>query len=679
MKQAGSPAQSNTFGQSASPAFPPPVANPLHRANSLRTLGPQHHMSSEPDPSLTSASRRQPLLTLGAVTTALLAVILPAAGWFLRSYELSAVLGLVGGAAALASVSLLGTCLVNGARARLAQALLLQTQAADTATPHSVGSTHLLTGAGADPALLVAGETRRLSLLATWGQAAATLPFALLALAIPWLLRPTTASDATGELALGVTFIVLSFPLLLLERRLHSIGRDRFSEAPALARLLRLGVWTLVVGGAAAVGRALDVEIAVWAQWTLLGLISAVAAELVLRIIIAPFIPVTRSSEAQGLGDSLITALLLTRGHGGAFGHGLKERFGIDLAQSWAVRFLRRAALPLLSVLLLIAWLLSGLTALSVNERGVYERFGAPVAVFQPGMHLHLPWPCGVVHRVEFGQVHELALGNNPDQTADVVIPLVAADADTPAEFDRLWDRQHPSDATYLVPGDAANGGRSTIGYQLINCDVRVLWRVGMEDANARNFVYQVVTPVVLVREQAQRLLQRSFASRSLAELIGDGRDGLADGIRAQLQAELDTHQAGIQVTAVVIDAIHPPMNAVPAYHGVQAAEIAALTEIARARGQAAQTTANAQRDAAIRLSTGQAIAGEAVATAHADTTRFDADRRAFAISPQAMRLERWLQAVSRALGKANLVIVDHRLILEGGPTIDLRKYPGND
>ena len=636
-------------------------------------------MPSEPDPSLTSAARRQPLLTLGAATAATLAVLLPAIGWLIHPYELSTVLGLVGGAAGLAAVSLIGTCLVNGARARVAQALEVQTQAADTATPNIMGGNPLLTAAGADPALLVAGETRRLSLLATWGQAAATLPFAVLALIAPWFLRPAPSSDATGELALGVTCIVLSFPLLLLERRLHSVARERFSEAPALARLLRLGVWTLVVGGAAAVCRALDVELAAWAQWIILGLLGAVAAELILRCIIAPFIPVTRSSEAHGLGDSLITALLLTRGQGGAFGHGLKERFGIDLAQSWAVRFLRRAALPLLSVLLLIAWLLSGVTTLSVNERGVYERFGAPLAVLQPGMHLHLPWPCGVVHRVEFGQVHELALGNDPDQAETLVIPQVAADADTPAEFDRLWDRKHPSDATYLVPGDAATGSRSTIGYQLINCDVRVLWRVGMADTQARNFVYQVVAPVALVREQAQRLLQRSFASRSLANLIGDGRDGLADSIHTQLQTELDSRETGIQVTAVVIDAIHPPMDAVPAYHGVQAAEIAALTEIARARGQAAQTTANALRDAAIRLSTGQAIAGEAVATAHADTTRFDADRRAFALAPQAMRLERWLQAVSRALGKANLVIVDHRLIIEGGPTIDLRKYPGND
>lgn len=645
-------------------------------------------MPSEPDPTLTSAARRQPLLTLGAASAATIAVLLPVIGGLVRKEEVSTVLGLVGSAAALAAVGLIGTSLVNATRARLALALDVQKQADSASSSTSVPATSvpansLLTAAGTDPALLVAGETRRLSVIATWGQAAATLPFALLALAVPWLLRPAVASTSTsndGELAVAVTCIVLAFPLLLLERRLHAVPRARFTEASALARLLRLGVWTLVIGGAAAACRALDVELAAWAQWALAGLLTTVAAELLLRIIAAPFIPVTRSHEACGLGDSVITALLLTRGHGGgAFGHGLKERFGIDLTQSWAVRFLRKAAMPLLGVLLLIAWLLSGITALSVNERGVYERFGEPLAVLAPGMHVHLPWPCGVVHRVEYGAVHELALGNDPDQPDAMLIPEVTADADTPAEFDRLWDRTHPSDATYLVPGEAATGSRVTIGYQLMNCDVRVLWRVGMADTDARNYVYHVVTPVSVVRSQAQRLLQRAFASRPVANLIGEGRDGLADGIRSQLQHDLDGQQAGIEVTAVVIDAIHPPKDAVPAYHGVQAAEIAALTEIARARGQAATTTANAQRDAAVRLSTGQALAGEAVATARADTTRFDADRRAFAIAPAAMRLERWLQAVSRALAKANLVIVDHRLVIDGGPTIDLRKYPGNE
>jgi regulator of protease activity HflC (stomatin/prohibitin superfamily) len=30
-----------------------------------------------------------------------------------------------------------------------------------------------------------------------------------------------------------------------------------------------------------------------------------------------------------------------------------------------------------------------------LDQRAVYERFGAPVRVLHPGLHLILPWPLG--------------------------------------------------------------------------------------------------------------------------------------------------------------------------------------------------------------------------------------------------------------------------------------------
>jgi regulator of protease activity HflC (stomatin/prohibitin superfamily) len=510
------------------------------------------------------------------------------------------------------------------------------------------------------------------------------LPAALAALAIGWWLRPLASTDNGSELALAVVAVVVAFPLLIIERRLHHDAHERFAEGRHLARLLRLGVWTLVIGGGASACRALDIEAAVLVQWVWLGLVLSIAGELALRGLIAPFLPVSRAAEARGLGDSLIAALLLTRGDGALFGHGLKERFGIDLTQSWAIRFLKRAALPLLAILLVIGWLISGLTTLGVAERGVYERFGAPVTILQPGLHAHLPWPFGRVYRVEFGQVHELPLaGELAAELTPALLAQLRADADTPADFDRLWDKLHPSDATYLVPGTATGSNAadtSKIGYQLLNSDVRVMWRVALSDAAAYDSVYHVANPQALVRSEAMRLMQRMFATRSLAGLIGEDRDTITAEVRTALQARLDAIPTGLEITAIVIDAIHPPMAAVPAYHGVQAAEIGAVTEIARVHGQAARLIAEAQRDAYDRLARGTASASETVAEAHAEAVRFGADHAAFDAAPAALRLERWLQVVGRSLNKAQITVIDHRLPLDGGPVIDLRKTePGND
>ena len=632
---------------------------------------------------LATAERRLPLLTIGA-SLALGAMLVTSVGGIIwKTSEFSSLLGLIGSIAASTAGGLWAVRLIDGARSRLGEALQVRTQAQASAPLVNVpAGAGLLTAAGTDYDLRVTGETRRLALLATWGQAAVMLPAALLAIAIPLWLRPLPSPDNGGELALAVIAVILAFPLLIIERRLHTVPRERFREGRALARLLRLGVWTLVVGGAAAACRALDVESAILVQWVLLGLLICVAGELALRAIAAPFMPVTRATEASGLGDSVLTALLLTRGEGAAFGHGLKERFGIDLTQSWAVRFLKRAAIPLSAILLVIGWLVSGLTTLGVSERGVYERLGAPAAILAPGLHAHLPWPFGRVYRVEFGQVHELPLAGETTTIEKLAsgVSQIKADAETPAEFDRLWDKRHASDASYLVPSTATGSDISKVGYQLLNSDVRVLWRVGLSDDAARDAVYQVVTPETLVRSEAMRLLQRTFATRSLASLIGEDRDRLTVELRSLLQARLDAVRTGIEITAVVIDAIHPPMAAVPAYHGVQAAEIGAITDIARAHGQAASLLADAGRDAADRLARGTATASESVTGARADVVRFGADRAAFDAAPEALKLERWLQAIGRALSKAQITVVDHRLPIEGGPIIDLRKTaPGND
>lgn len=632
------------------------------------------------DPALAGAARRRTPLIAGTALSGLVVVVCAFAGEFNRGREVASLLGLIGGAAALAGLGLGCAWLVDGARARLAEALDTR-EKARLAGP--TAATGLLTGAGTDHDLLVAGEERRLAVIATWGNAAFALPLAILAAALPLGLRPGAAGDNAGELGLAVAAVIAGFPLLIIERRLHGGDAVRFRETRHLARLLRLGVWTLVAGGAAAAGRALDVELAALVEWALLVVVVATAGELALRALAAPFVPVARSGEARGLGDSIITGLLLARGTGWGFGQGLKERFGIDLAQSWAVRFLAKAALPLGAVLLVIAWLLSGVTALAPDERGVYERCGAPVAVLQPGLHAHLPWPFGMVRRVDFGRVHELALGATDGLSAeDRAAEAITPDADTPARFDRLWDRKHPSDATYLVPGVSATGpgreGRAQqVGYQLLSSDVRVLWRVGASDDAALDHVYRVAKPEELVRGEALRLVQRALASRPLESLIGEDRDRLVSQLKDGLQRRLDSARAGIEITAMVVDAIHPPLAAVPAYHGVQAAEIGAGTDIARARGAAAVTVADAKRAAAARLAGGSATAGEAVSLAKADVTRFDADRAAFAAAPVAMRLERWLQTLGAALAKADLTLIDHRLPLEGGPTLDLRRNPG--
>lgn len=596
---------------------------------------------------------------------------------------LASALALPAAGALIAAAALLPAVLLADARRRVAEAAEAalvarqQRQAVAERAANGDAPQTLFTG-NDDPDLLVQAEQARVLRMAGWPQTVIALPLLLAAGALMWWAWPQ-AGVLPGGMGLGITLLFVAFPVLVVERRLTLIAggtpaTSELPEAAGLARVVRLLLWVLVIAGAAEVARALGAGVALWALWLTAAVVVAVAAEVALRVIAAPFLPAAALAEARGLADSAIAGLVLPRlGAGVAGGAEIKERFGIDLSQSWALTFVRAASPPLLLVLLVLGWLLSGVTALSLQERGVYERLGAPVTVLKSGLHVHLPWPFGVVRRIEAGAVHELAIGLELDRVDVVLPPRLSADAVDTRAYDRVWRIDHAADALYVVPG---TGGDATAGaVQVLNSDVRVFYRIGLDDASARAALYGLSTPEDTVRLVARRRLAQVFATRPLMSAIGADRAQLGAAVKAALQNDLTTSGSGLEVIAVTIDSIHPPSAAAAAYHGVQEASIISAREVADARRNATVVMSEKAIEAIVARANGAWLAASRVAEAKVDTTRFTAEAVAWNTAPKALALERWLEALGKGLSRAQLDIIDHRLRLVDGPVLDMRRF----
>jgi regulator of protease activity HflC (stomatin/prohibitin superfamily) len=617
--------------------------------------------------------------------------------------SLASALALPAAGALVAAAALLPAAILTSARQRMAEAAdaalvaRQQRHAAAAARVDDAPAAQALFAGGDDPDVLVQAESARVLRLAGWPQAAIALPLASLAGIMAWLSWPNT-SAVPGGFGLGFAWLLISFPVLVLERRLTLVGSSGTTadlpEAAGLSRILRLFMWTLVVVGASEIARSLGANVAIWALWAQTVVVIAVAAELALRVAAAPFLPAASINEARGLADSALAGLILPRlgaGKGGATE--LKERFGIDLSQSWALRFVRRVSIPLVAILLVIGWLLSGITTLSLQERGVYERFGAPVAVLKSGLHVHLPYPFGIVRRVEFGQVYELAIGVNKgavgvttnrrdtmvddvktaDQAEALPLKRLAADILDTSSFDRIWRREHVADAVYIVPSDG--GDAISRAAHVLNSDVRVFYRIGLDDQAARAALYGVVSPEENVLLAARRQLARVFATRSLMQAIGEDREQLGAGVRRALQQELTASGSGLEVMAVTIDSIHPPKEAAAAYHGVQEASIIAARGVSEARGNAATVMSEKEIEATVGRNNAVWTAANLVAKAKVETTLFNADAQAWRSASKVLALERWLQVMGNGMSNSQLDIIDHRLRLLDGPVLDMRNF----
>jgi regulator of protease activity HflC (stomatin/prohibitin superfamily) len=599
--------------------------------------------------------------------------------WFMQFPQVASVLALLSSVWLLASAALVPASVLASGRRRLVEAAdaavvtrqqrlaALQARANHAQAPQAIFS-------GSDePDIIFQAERERLLRLSGWPQTVMAFPQLLAAMALVIWLWPVNGIIPWG-FGIGVTCLVMAFPVLVFERRLSAAASAKGSDLPesgSLSRFMRVTLWGLMLIGAGEIARSLGGSFVIWAMWIYAGLVVVIATEALLRVLIAPFLPAADIEESRGLCDSVVAGLVLPRlGAGQSTIAGLKERFGIDLSQSWALGFVRRVSGPLILALLFFSWLLTGVTMVSLHERGVYERGGQPVAVLNSGMHVHLPWPFGIVRRMDAGRVYQVTLADNKLETQ----ARIAADAINTAAFDRIWNKDHTADAVYVVPG-TARGENDIRAPQVLGSDVRIYYRIGQRDEDAIRALYSLADPEFTIRALARRELMRVFSSRTLISAIGENRASLATEVKTAVQQALNQEQSGLEITAVTVDSIHPPANAAADYHGVQESEIISDTEVIEQQGDSAKELSEKQTEAIVAERNAQLLAVQKVSEAKIEQFKFMAEAQAWTVSGEVQALERWLQVLGKSLSRSELFIIDHRLNLVDGPVLDLRRF----
>jgi regulator of protease activity HflC (stomatin/prohibitin superfamily) len=485
-----------------------------------------------------------------------------------------------------------------------------------------------------------------------------------------WNLALPAAAVGLSATVGAALALLLAFGLLVLERQLAQENPAQWPEAGLLAQLTRVSIISLVLGALCLLFAGENV---IWPVRVsvLMGILPGlVAIEWLLRAVLSVFSPRHEQLEPTLLARSFVADMLRWPPQPLlALQHELHNRFGIDLRQIWAFSYMRRAFLPVLALVAAVGWLLTGIHEIPLQGRGIYERFGEPVQVFGPGLHTGLPWPLGRVLIVENGVVHELAtsVGETP-----ALLQADPAEGPAPITANRLWDASHVNDKSQVIA--SSRGAQQS--FQIVNMDVRFVYRIGLTDQAALAATYNSADVSTLIRSTASRILVHDFASRTLDGLLGEDRVGLGEEIGRAVQSDLQQLNSGVEILATVVEAIHPPAGAANAYHRVQAAQIGAQALISRERGAAAEASNQAQLQASLARDQASANARETGATAQAADLKFTAEQKAYASAGQAFVLEQYLGQLGQGLSKAKLLVLDHRL---GGssnaPTIDLRTF----
>lgn len=467
-------------------------------------------------------------------------------------------------------------------------------------------------------------------------------------------------------------FILLCFALLLIERMLSfrtirgwHYQKEHIGFVRALLSVFLLLTVSLLIA-------MLFPALALWGIKLGSLIILLMALEYLLRTLAVLALPPPQQSPPRFLTRSLFTALyqwpprLLLR-----MLESFQQNFGVDLRQIQAFRLMGKRLLPVICGIALLGWLLSGLTEVPLHQRGIYERFGRPTAVLPAGLHAGLPWPFGKVIAVENGAVHELQLSDitqvqQPDTQPD------SAEGPAPQSSWRLWDSNHATDQSQVI----ASSTMDSQNFQIVNMDIRVIWRVGLKDKDALNNQYQAQDLTALIRSVARQVLVKQFSSKQLDELLNEQRATLATGLSQQIQQRLIDLNTGVELLSTRIEAIHPPAGAADAYHGVQAAQIAAKALIAREKGYAVRVTSEAQRNAFTNINNARSVSAENLSQASVAATNSAAELQAWQLAGEAFITERRYHILSQTLARTPLLILDNHLQGANEPVLDLRQTP---
>ncbi len=273
------------------------------------------------------------------------------------------------------------------------------------------------------------------------------------------------------------------------------------------------------------------------------------------------------------------------------------------------------------------AWVASGIYTVDPDEVGVVLRFGAYNRTTEPGLNYHLPSPIERVLKPSVTRVNRTEIGYRN------------------AEGGRgAATRQVPEEALMLT-GDE----------NIVDINFTVFWVI--KDAKA--YLFNIRAPEATVKSAAESAMREVIGETPIAQALAEGRGKIETDTHSLLQGILDTYGAGIVVTQLQLLRVDPPGPVIDAFRDVQRA----LADRERLRNEAEayrnDIIPRARGDAVAIKQEAQAYRQEIIARAQGDADRFTSVYRAFKAAQDVTLQRLYLETMEEVLKNSNKVIID--------------------
>ena len=284
---------------------------------------------------------------------------------------------------------------------------------------------------------------------------------------------------------------------------------------------------------------------------------------------------------------------------------------------------------PIIPLIALIVWLLTGIYTVGAGEVGVVQQFGREHDITAPGLRYHMPRPIQNVTIVDMDTVRSATVGYRVD-TGDIRSSV---------------DRE-----ALMLTGDE----------NIIKIHLFVQYIVN----DPSNFVFRVRDPETVLHSAAEVALRGVVGGYAVDFTMTEGRAEIQEATRQRLQELLDDYNSGLLVREARLLTADPPAQVEDAFHEVVRALEDRERLVEEAEGYREDVVPRARGEAARMLADAQAYQESRMLEAQGDAARFTAVYDEYVRAPAVTRERMYLEAIENILGhdRVNLIIADSEL-----------------
>lgn len=291
-----------------------------------------------------------------------------------------------------------------------------------------------------------------------------------------------------------------------------------------------------------------------------------------------------------------------------------------------------RGRLPsgiLLAIIVLVAWILSGIYIVAPDEVGVVKRFGRLAYTTESGPHYHLPYPIETVQKPQVTQVRRFEIGFRTIHPGP------------PPRY-----RPVPAEALMLT------GDENIIDIQFI---VQYLIKDPID------YLFNVADPAKTIRDATEAAMREVIGKNKIDEALTVGKFRLQEDTKHLLQEILDKYESGLNVVAVQLQGVHPPEQVIDAFKDVASAREDQNRFINEAQGYANDILPKAEGRAAEIVRQAEAYKEEKIKRAQGDASRFVSVLKEYRKAKDVTRKRLYLETMEEVLGRAKKFVFDRQ------------------